>query len=191
MWAQIDKYDFDKYSEITEEQIENLYDKLAEIETKHPRESIETFNEYSITQIASVIEHRIKSKLKCTLCKKIFDENTHKVDIFEGTEFKARPCYSTFVICKQSACLLNEEILKGDIDLKIIQNEIFVVLKFSSLYDLTDFTEHLDHKEYIVRYIIDEFIRIKATNIAKKATFKEHEKSLRVKVHKLVHYLGH
>lgn len=157
---------------------------------KTPSVSIETYSDYAIAQTASVIEYRIKSKLKCILCKHIFDQNIHKVDIFHETESNARPCYSSFLICKQTARFLTEEMLKSDVEIKVIHNEIFVLLNFPSLYNLTDFSEHLDHKEYLVRYIIDEFIRIKATDIAKKATFKEHEKSLRVKLHKLMHFLG-
>lgn len=120
----------------------------------------------------------------------MFDENICKNDIFEGTEFRAKPCYSTFVICKQSARFLKEELFNGDIDVNVIHNEIFGLLNFSSLFNSTDFSEHLEHKEYIVRYIIHEFTRIEATNIAKKATFREHEKSLRAKLHKLMHFLG-
>lgn len=184
------KFDFSKYSDIQVEQIEKLYDKLDAIEKKTPSVSIETYSDYAIAQTASVIEYRIKSKLKCILCKHIFDQNIHKVDIFHETESNARPCYSSFLICKQTARFLTEEMLKSDVEIKVIHNEIFVLLNFPSLYNLTDFSEHLDHKEYLVRYIIDEFIRIKATDIAKKATFKEHEKSLRVKLHKLMHFLG-
>lgn len=188
---QTNKNDFEKYSDITEDQIEGLYNKLAEIEENHSNESVEIFSDYTIAYIANLIEERAKAKLKCALCKNIFDENVCKADMFEGTKYNARPCYSTFVICKQSSRFLKEELIKSDVDMKVIHSEIFQLLNFASLFDLTDFSQHSDHKEYFVRYIINEFIKIEATNIAKKVTLKEHEKSLRVKLHKLMHFLGH
>lgn len=82
------------------------------------------------------------------------------------------------------------DLLRGSANFDVMYHEILHCLDFNGLFDKTDFTEHLEHKIFLIRYIVDEFIRIRGTQMARTATFKEHEKSLRVKLHKLLHYLG-
>lgn len=185
--------DVNNISKVTEEQIEELYDKLNAIVDRSSVESVNQLNEkldtYSVERVAEQIEKKIKynKSYKCVQCKHIFDENTHKIDNVHGSSESA--CYSTFLICKQVEQFMKIDLLK-QIEIEVIYHEIFQNLDFDSLYSDTDFTEHSEHKVYFVHYIIDEYIRIKATNMAKIATLKEHDKLLRARLHKLMHYLG-
>lgn len=176
---------------VTEEQIEQLYDKLHDIEDAEEREQHEDLSDYTVAHIASFIEGRIKltKQFGCMLCKRIFDENTKKA---EDVNLKSvtMPCYSTFCICKQTERFIKIDLLKGDIDFSVIYHEILQNLNFDLLYDGTDFSDHSDHKVFLIRFVVDEFVRIRATHIARTLTLNEHKKSLRVKLHKLLHYLG-
>lgn len=163
------------------EEIDRFYSILSEIERQNGTESY--LNDHTITHIATSIENRIKATktFTCSSCQTVFQENCRDTGIL---------CDSTFEICKQTDRFLKPEILTGKINFNVIYHEILENIDIHSLYQNTDFTDHFDHKVYLVRYIVDEFIRIKGTYIAKTVTFKEHENILRVRLHKLLHFLG-
>lgn len=166
---------------ITNDEIEQFYEKLSKIESKSDEQY--DLNDNTLVYIATTIEKRIKNTQQfcCLLCKQVFQDNTYENQSVSE---------STFNICKQTDIFLKPELLKGNININVIYHEILECLNFDSLYHNTDFTSHFDHKIFLVRYIIDEFIRIKGTHIAKTVTFKEHENHLRIRLHKLLHYLG-
>lgn len=181
--------------EVDEEEIERLYNKLDEITANEQpmNETDENLNDSAIAIAAKFIEQRIKmsKKFDCLLCRPIFDENEQKVDdVFVGAGVDGMPCSSTFEICKQTDRFLKLELLKDSANFNVIYHEIMAILNFDSLYQDTDFSEHGDHKVFLIRYVVNEYIRIKGTDIAKSETLKVHEKSLRSKLHKLLHFLG-
>ncbi|XP_055309040.1 uncharacterized protein LOC129572948 [Sitodiplosis mosellana] len=188
----IDKHATGAYSRVSEDQIEELYDKMSEIEAMEVNQHSEDLTDYTVAHIANLIENRIKSakQFNCTLCKHIFDENREKADTFDGTKFIIKPCYSTFCICKQADRFLKEELLKGTVDFNVIYHEILLNLNFEALYNDTDFSEHFHHKIFLIRFVVDEYAKVKGTHMARSITFRERQKSLRSKLHKLLHYLG-
>lgn len=182
------------HSEVCPEEIDELYEKLREI--KEFERSIgltDDLEDYTTAYIASLIEDSIKftKNFNCLACKLIFDEN-NKADesLFIRFKVQSRPCQSTFSICKQAGRFIKRELLAGSIDFSVIYREILENIDFESIYIETDFSSHIDHKIYLVRYIVNEYIRIKGTHIAKAESSKERENHLRSKLHKLVHYLG-
>lgn len=179
------RFDLQNCFEINEEDIERLYDKLSEIEDSNA--SVEDLNDYAIAHIAKQIENRIMTtkQFGCSDCQKVFAENTQKAEYITSG-----PCQSTFFICKQASRFLKEELLNGTVNFNVIYHEILLSLDLDTLYEQTDFSDHSDHKIFLIRYIVDECVRIKGIHIAKKVTLKIHEKSYRVKLHKLLHYFG-
>lgn len=186
-----DKIDPTDCLNVTEDQIEEFYDKLAEIDVPDDDEvDNDELKDFNIAHIANFIENKIRSskQFSCSSCKRIFEEN---MKVAENVNFRSeKPCQSTFSICKQTDRFLKVEMLKGTINFKVIYHEILQILDFEVLYEDTDFSTHYDHKIFLVRYVVNEFIRIKGTHLAKTATMNEHKQSLRIKFHKLLHYLG-
>lgn len=180
------KFNQEVAENITLEKIDEFYEKLSQIEASEEEQN-EELTDCTITHIAGRIENSIKStkQFKCQACKHIFEENGDG----NATMSTVKPCQSTFAICKQTDRFLKVDLLRA-INFDIMYHEILHCLDFNALYDKTDFTEHLEHKIFLIRYVVDEYIRIKGTQMAQTATFKEHEKSLRVKLHKLLHFLG-
>lgn len=176
---------------VNEEQIEELYAKLAEIEESKNDSTDEDFTDNSIAHIAYSIENKVMltKKFNCSLCKCIFEQNTK---ITEDIQFKSseKPCQSTFDICKRTERFMKVDLLNGLIDFSVIYHEILQNLDIDALYGGTDFSDHCDHKIFLIRYVVDEFVRINGTYLAKIATSNEHKKHLRVSLHKLLHYLG-
>lgn len=170
--------------EVSEEDIEKFYENLGDA---HDSEN-ENMNDPSIATVAKLIEQRITTtkQFDCLQCKEIFVQNTRKAEnLFVGNRLDGKPCYSTFQICKQTDRFLKPELLKGNINFNVIYHEIIESLNFESLYEQTDFSDHSDHKIYFIRYIVDEYVRIKGTNFAKNATLHEHQKTLQEKVRKM------
>lgn len=172
---------------VTPEDIEEFYEMLDDIPLEHEETEL---TDGAIASIAGCIEQKMKTKKQfaCVRCKRIFDENT-KMDEDDCVK-SVRPCLSTFYICKQTNRFMKAGMLTGEVDFGIIYHEILQNLDFDELYNQTDFNDHFDHKIFIIRYIVDEYIRIKGTHIAKMSTLNEHKNSLRVKLHKLTHYYG-
>lgn len=179
--------------QVSEEDIDQFYEKLNEIQNlERSKDLTEELNEYTIAHAACIIEERVKvtKHFKCSECRSVFEENV-KADnkLFMKTK-SSIACESTFMICKQTDRFLKLELLAGSIDFKVIYHEILKSMDFATLYENTDFSSHIEHKVFLIRYVIDEYVRIKGTHMAKQATFKEREHSIRVRLHKLMHYLG-
>lgn len=184
------KFDDTLVENVTDERIIQFYEKLNKIDASDD-EKLEELNDRTIAHIAYGIESSIQltKQFSCAPCKEIFKENGGD-DVISGVKSAIKPCSSTFSICKQADRFLKIELMKDGLNFDIIYHEILQNLDFDALYVKTDFSVHLEHKVFLIRYIMDEFIRIKCTQIAKTESTKEHEKSLRVKLHKLLHFLG-
>lgn len=176
------------------DEIEQLYEKLAKIEEfERSKHLIDDLGNVTIAHIANIIEKKVitAAQFKCDSCKIIFSENTEKVQTaFLSSKFKQKPCRSTFSICQQAERFLKIQLLRGSINFNIVYHEILDGLNVDALYSQTDFSNHFDHKIYLIRYVAEEYIKIKAAYIAKMATLKCHTKQMRSSYHKLLHFYG-
>lgn len=142
----------------------------------------------SITHLASVIlvEQKIKSSsLYCKQCANVFIEN-EKTDI---AYFEAA-CQSTFKICEIVDKFVHLEKLLKTPNFNYIYEKIFDNIDVDQFYNRTDFSHDCSHKLYLIRFIVDAFVNIKATMIAKEASLDEHKKFFRTQFRKLVHFHG-
>lgn len=147
----------------------------------------------SLAFIASVVEKRVLllNKVNCLECTKVFGQN-RKTDVpFTCTQYEKTPCSSTFEICAIADRFIQLELMDGSIHFNLIYQAIFEHLNKDTLFENTDFSSHLpnetDHKIDIIRSIIDVYVHIKATYVAKNATRDAHSALLRNNLRKLVH----
>lgn len=91
--------------EVSFAQLENLYQKLSEIEYMEQNSLFDSAMDYGIAVIAAHIEHRIMqtSKIYCEPCKDVFKQN-EKMQSCSGfaIAIECVPCRSTFQICKEA-----------------------------------------------------------------------------------------
>lgn len=182
------KFDPTECQNVTDAQIEGLYEKLNAIGEKGDEE----LSDCTIAHVANCIELNIKSKKKfnCALCKNVFEENANETDEPIYGRESHRLCHSTFLICKQADRFLKHDVMKDSFNFEVVYHEILQSLQFDNLYSKTDFSEDIEHKIFLIRFVVDEYIRIKCTQMAKTATLHEHQNSLRARLHKLLHFLG-
>lgn len=174
----------------TKDELEKIHTTIFEVESKEESDQIEALSDFTIAHAASIIEKRIKQidRKYCEICANMFDQNEKVHPSFTGKS-NTIPCSSTFTICKTADKFLKFELLSGDFVFDAIIYVIYDSLDFSSLYSATDFSHDINHKIYMVKIIIDMYVHIKATFLAKSATFNAHPNgNKRKKLHKLIHY---
>lgn len=146
---------------------------------------LDAYEEATICQIAGEIESKIRSRanFNCNLYLNILNENDKVcINIFENA--KTCPCIGTTYICKVARKYL--DIATHDLKfnhqdlIERIQNDI----SYENVFHQSDFTLHEDHKIYFVKYIIEEFVRIRATCFAKNLSLEQLDKALQHKLNK-------
>lgn len=145
----------------------------------------------SIAHIADTIERRIEKlgRFECGDCRDIFSDNEKLSDTFT-TELKSIPCQSTFDICETAEKYVCNLSYDFNYTFDNAMSDILREFDSQTAYSKTNFEGHETHKDYIVRFIITEYVNISATYLAKTITLKEQKLLLRNKYRKLVHLAG-
>lgn len=174
------------------EELEEVHAKLIEIEQRERCSLVDyQIMDVSIAYAAKVIENRIDRphRMYCDTCAKVFIQNKKLTNILGNSQFES-PCISTYIICREVDRFLKIELLRGDLKFSTVYCAILEQVDVANLFTATDFSHHHDHKLYLIRAIIDTYIQIKGTYIAKRETFAIHKKSIRQKLNKLIHFYG-
>lgn len=156
-----------------------------------------TFNgsDITISYLAGSIEKKITCPMRtnCVECQiiiqNIFKENLKFSDLHVHTKNSSIPCQSTVDICTVANEYLRAHAFKIDFKYNRLLNDIEENIGIE-LYEETDFSHDFQHKSDLIRFVIEEFIRYRATYIAQKITLNEKAKLLRRKNRKLVHFFG-
>lgn len=157
---------------------------IRELEQFHDisafNDDIVTLEDASIAFFAGSIELKIEqSFFSCSDCMNVFRENM-KIDghFFENNSTQ-RPCRSTFIICKTTHTIFDMSKDDPNFDYQSILESINRSLGCEILFPETDFSHSLDHKRHFIHSIIDEYVRLYGTYIAKCLTLAEQQKMLR------------
>jgi len=141
---------------------------------------------------ANIIERKLKTcdQVYCQWCVKVLEDNEKVNNQMCINVDRDIPCASTYQLCKLTDTAIkfyinNEPKFKQRIYVDIV-NAIEWEKIFPLFYD-----EHHDteHKEFLVKFIIDEYINKKCAYIAKHRNLELHKKYLRNKLRKLTHAL--
>lgn len=173
-------------------ELETLYQKLSEMEQTEKSSIPDSALDYSIAYTSYIIEQRINSedRMYCMLCKHVFIENEKITESCSSYNDGIVVCRSTFEICKEANRFIKLELIRSYENFQVIREGIWNHLNAESLFSATDFSHSLYHRDYVIRSIIDIFIHIRATCIAREATLNIHDESVRSKLTKLIHAYG-
>lgn len=156
--------------------IPNILTEIPIVHENHLIAEVVLNNEdlFTIKFRAGTIEKRIRySKIVCKNeeCKKIFVNNEDKIDgtFFENLKVQ-RPTKSTVQICElvYKFFAIQQEI--SDFDYKDFHGKVLNAIQFDNLFSNIDFSHDPCHKSWLILLIIDEYVRIHATHIARKMT---------------------
>lgn len=146
-----------------------------------------------IAHVANVLELRLTTcnQIYCQICLQVLNENEKVGDEICVNLRNGKPCKSTFILCK-----VTDTVMKGLINAKPdFKNDVYdTVLKtidwgdlFPVFYDEEDEEHGEEHKRFLVKYFIDEYINVSCANIAKQTTIASQKKYLRNRLKKLIH----
>lgn len=149
---------------------------------------------YSIKLRAGTIEKKIRRAIpRCdnAQCKNIFTNNSDKIDgSFFENGLAQRPTKSTVAICE---IVYKYFLIYSDI-FKFNYNELYAQIlneiPFNDLYLNIDFSHNAQHKSEFILLIIDEYIRLHATYLARTKTLEIHSKYFGKTKQKLKHFHG-
>lgn len=123
----------------------------------------------------------------------VFLENSRVENNLIVSSVSRVPCMSTYIICKRSdefIKLMDPNFCEREPNFNAIYLKIFQQLSFENLFLQSDFSDHPDHKLHLIKVIVNEYIRIKITHMAKSLTLIAQGKSIRSKLHKWIHFSG-
>lgn len=179
-------------------------DILEEYDELNSLENLDGLVGASIAYAARMIEERIESQdFYCDCCKYVFTENEKLFDPSIYIIASKRPCKSTFHICKIvdrfvrvqkpsffTAVGADGEEEEINRDFRVIFYLILKEIDFNQVFQQSDFVDHEEHKFHLVRCIVKEYVRIKTLQISKQFTLSQHQKLLRSKLTKWIHFCG-
>lgn len=153
-------------------------------------------SEITVCYLANIIELKVKNvtRTNCVICSKIltdiFEKNEKSHMAHAPTENGRIPSQSTVEIVEIANELLKREAFRISFSYHQLIKSIEQSLEMNNLYANTDFSHNIDHKIDLVQYIIGEFVRERATDIARKITLNEKKQFLRKTNLKLTHQAG-
>lgn len=176
-----------------DEEVDALNEQLAHVQRLERESHYSDLGNITIAHIAGVIEYKIlnSDRFDCEQCKLVLSTETKLRQAFLASDNSTRPCQSTFDICTVADHYLKIELLKGQFSMAIIERAIISSLDFENLYDGADFLQHSDHKLYMIKHILKEYIRVKGVHLARTHNFKTNQISMRQKLSKLILHYHH
>lgn len=149
---------------------------------------------HTIKLRAGTIERKITYAIpRCTheQCVNIFKTGDDKIDsIFFESLNSQRPTKSTVKICEIIYKIFMIHLDIFNFNYAQLRQKILNEIPFENLYTHIDFTHDMNHKSQFILLIIDEYIRIHFTYIARLITLQIHQKIIGKSAQKLKHVLG-
>lgn len=170
------------------EDTEILMEQLAEIQRLDRVDAFTDLRNQTVAQIAGMIEWRIlnSNRFDCELCKEVLRSQQKISQTFLNSKRTIKPSQSTFDVCSTAEHFFKIELLKGQFKLITIQRAILSSLDYGTLYESDCFFHHSEHKLYLLKHIMNEYVRIKGVYLAKTYNFKQNQEFLRQKLTKLI-----
>lgn len=101
---------------------------------------------------------------------------------------QGKPCDSTYQICKLTDVALKTLINTGPNFKHKIYSYVITNLEWEKIYPLFEQHDHdFEHKRFLIKYIIDDYINRKSNYVAKQKTLETQKRYLRNKLRKLCH----
>lgn len=182
---------------------EDTSDQLEERSKSHTPEEIldleniiqsqfltDNIEDAGIAYLANTIESRLTNcdQIHCETCHNVLLENEKLDSKLCVSIDRGKPCISTYQICKMTDKVLKFYINRGpNIKGKVIV-EVMNNLNWEDIFPIFYYEEHdFEHKHFIVKFIIDEYVNKKCAHIAKQKMLELEKKYIRNKYKKMCH----
>lgn len=161
------------FQELSEENIQNDRKRVEELTDTQEfiNRSIDDIHKTSLAYNASLIEKKITAtKFECEICEKVFESDAKFLDNISESIFV--PCKSTVAICEHTSKFVDILRIEHHLNYDILLEKILLSLNFDALFSNSDFSHDPYHKDWIVRFIVEDFFRMQAVYIARNLTME-------------------
>lgn len=131
-----------------------------------------------------------QSCFTCLNCINVFHDNEKIDGLFFENSATRRPCMSTFIICKHIHFFFDTPKDDPNFDYKTILSLTKNTPSNEILFENTDFTHSSAHKNNFIDTIIDEYVRMYGTYIARCMTLEQYQLMLRARNKRAVIFGG-
>lgn len=151
---------------------------------------LDAFQHSTVTYLAGIIENKILklAYFNCEDCDKVLLENDITQCNFISSNKVRVPCKSTVDICIVASKYIKVYQNKRNISYDLLINTILQTIDFDKIY-LKSKEHEAGHMYYLVGFIIQEFVRLKFTYIAKNVNLDK-QNFLRSKYKHIIKELG-
>lgn len=147
-------------------------------------------NDTGISYVAHMLEMRLlTSRVYCNFCRNVLTK-TEKLcnSMCIGTH---QPCKSTYQLCILIDIALKSYINTGP----NFKHKVYVMvmnnIDFEKIFPEFYEPEHdIDHKHYLIKFFIDEYINKKCSFVSKQKTIALQKRYVRNKLRKIAHFMG-
>lgn len=141
--------------------------------------------------IASMLEKRLTSgNIYCNMCKKVLIRNEKVNDRMCVSPQNGKPCVSTYQLCKLSDTALKTLINSGPNFKQKVYLSVMNRICFENIFPEFFDPEHdIDHKHFLIKFIIDEYVNKKCAYYAKQKTISLQKRYVRNKLKKIAHFM--
>lgn len=155
--------------------ISHLNNQQESFEPFNPNDCLlDVLKETTIVHFASDIEEKIRaSNFKCSACLQVLNENSKVSKDSNVTKIlKEIPCESTVYTCKVAEKYINIFLRRSKFDYDLLFDTIINAVDYKHIFPKSDFNQHTDpnHEQFFIQFIVEEFIRSRATHIARNLT---------------------
>lgn len=193
---------FNKNLKKFEEEQENLeglqaLSDLADLDgMEESNHLLEGHSNASIAYASKLIEESIQAgDFYCDCCQSVFTENEKMDGRLVCLVPSKTPCVSTYKICKVVDKYFDtfKPTKAGNIknvDFRVFYYHVFKEIDYDNIFSNTNFKNHEQHRFYLVKVIVKNYIYMKTSQISKTITYEEYEKIIRCKLTKWIHFKG-
>lgn len=145
-----------------------------------------------ILYTANLVERQLttSNQIHCIDCLDVLIHSEKVSDNMCATLKDEKPCMSTYLICKITDNAIKIFINTGPQFKTRIYSEVLHKITWENIFPLSNVAKHdKDHKHFLVKFIIDEYVNKKCAYIAKQKTLDLEKIYLRNKLRKMCHNL--
>lgn len=151
--------------------------------------------EATIVNISTDIENKIRKRGRSypddfsLRCIDVLNENSclDTENIFNDQQI---PCTTTMYVCKVARKYFDIFSKKINFDYDSLFDVIINKIDYEAIYPNSDFCDNSELKDCFVQFIVEEFLRFQANNLAKTLTMNQQCKAIRQKLSKTIHFYG-
>lgn len=181
-----------KEVDLTQQRIDEEEELLLDLELLQCSDYLsDNLRDVGVCYVSNLIERRLITckHVNCEFCPKVFIVNEKMNQNACVSVHLGRPCVSTYQLCKLTDRTLKVYVNTGPNFKNKVYLNVLNALDWNSVFPKFFEPEHdPDHKHFLVKFIIDEYINKKCAFLAKQKSVQSHQRYRRNNLRKLAHF---